>query len=101
MTTFVAGLTPSGLVEPFVIDGAINGDAFAADAERVLVPELSPKAVVVIDNLGSHRSARVRPLIVSSCTELRFLSPCNQTSNPSKCVRQAEGAPAQGRRANR
>ncbi len=47
-TTFVAGLTLSGLIAPFVIDGAINGEAFETYVVKVFVSELRPGAVVVV-----------------------------------------------------
>ena len=54
-TTFVAGLRPTGLVAPFVLDGPINRDAFEVYVDKVLVPELNQGDVVVMDNLSSHR----------------------------------------------
>ncbi len=39
-TTFVAGLRLSGMVAPMVLDGPINGQAFQAYVDQVLVPEL-------------------------------------------------------------
>ena len=74
-TTFVAGLTLSGMIAPFVVDGAINGEAFEAYVEELLVPELVPGAFVVMDNLRSHKSARVRELIEAAGAELIFLPP--------------------------
>ena len=59
-TTFVAGLRLTGLVAPFVLDGPINRDAFEVYAEKVLVPELSPGDVVVMDNLSSHKGPNAR-----------------------------------------
>jgi hypothetical protein len=41
-TTFVAGLRLTGMVAPMVLDGPINGDAFQAYVDQVLVPELGP-----------------------------------------------------------
>jgi transposase len=81
-TTFVAGLALSGMIAPFVIDGAINGDAFEAYVERVLVPELTPGAIVVLDNLGSHKGARIRALIEAAGAELLFLPPYSPDFNP-------------------
>jgi len=37
-TTFVAGLRSTGMVAPMVLDGPINGAAFQAYVEQVLVP---------------------------------------------------------------
>ncbi len=41
-----------GSVAPWVIKGAMDGPAFAAYVEKVLVPELSPGSVVILDNLA-------------------------------------------------
>src|SRR4051794_2245396 len=62
-TTFVAGLRTSGLVAPLVLDGPINRAAFEAYVEKVLVPALRPGDVVILDNLSSHKGARVRALV--------------------------------------
>ena len=39
-TTFVGALTLRGSIAPFVLDGAINRDAFETYVAKVLVPEL-------------------------------------------------------------
>ena len=54
-TTFVAGLRLDGIAAPMVLDGPINRDAFQAYVDQVLVPELKPGDVVVMDNLSSHK----------------------------------------------
>jgi hypothetical protein len=54
-TTFVAGLRASGLVAPFVLDGPINRNASETYVARVLVPDLRPGDVVVMDNLPATR----------------------------------------------
>ena len=64
-TTLVAGLRMSGMIAPMVLDGPINGDWFEAYVTRVLVPELRPGDVVIMDNLGSHKSQAVRRAIRS------------------------------------
>ena len=40
--TIIAGLRADGMIAPWVIKGAMDGPAFAAYVEKVLVPELSP-----------------------------------------------------------
>ena len=57
--TFVAGLRLSGVIAPFVLDGPINRSAFETYVVQVLVPELRPGDVVILDNLSSHKGARV------------------------------------------
>ncbi len=55
ITTFVAGLRASGLIAPMVLDGPMTGEVFRAYVEQVLIPELSPGDVVVLDNLAAHK----------------------------------------------
>ena len=62
-TTFVAGLRLTGMVAPMVLDGPINGHAFQAYVDQVLVPELRPGDIVIMDNLGSHKGRAVRAAI--------------------------------------
>lgn len=59
-TTLVARLRMTGMVAPMVLDGPINGDWFEAYVTQVLVTELRPSDVVVMDNLSSHKWASVR-----------------------------------------
>ncbi len=62
-TTLVAGLRMTGMVAPMVLDGPINGDWFEAYVTQVLIPELRPGDVVIMDNLSSHKRASVRERI--------------------------------------
>ncbi|HMR37495.1 MAG TPA: transposase, partial [Paracoccus sp. (in: a-proteobacteria)] len=55
--TFIAGLTADAMIAPWVIKGAMDGPAFAAYVEKVLVPELAPGTVVILDNLATHKNA--------------------------------------------
>ena len=81
-TTFVAGLTTRGLVTPWVLDGAINQDAFETYVAQVLVPELRPGDIVVMDNLSSHKGPRVREMIEAAGASLLYLPPYSPDLNP-------------------
>jgi transposase len=81
-TTFVAGLRTTGMTAPMVLDGPINGEAFQAYVDQVLVPELRPGDVVVMDNLGSHKGAGVRPAIEAAGASLLYLPPYSPDFNP-------------------
>ena len=81
-TTFIAGLRLTGLVAPFVLDGPINRDAFGVYVEKVLVPELRPGDVVVMDNLSSHKGPSVRALIETAEATLLYLPPYSPDFNP-------------------
>ena len=58
--TFVGALRCDRLTAPCVFDGPINGVCFRAYVEQLLVPTLAPGDIVVMDNLGSHKSNAVR-----------------------------------------
>ena len=81
-STFVAGLRVDGIAAPFVLDGPINRDAFQAYVDRVLVPELRPGDVVVMDNLSSHKGPAVRAAIERAGATLRYLPPYSPDFNP-------------------
>ncbi len=43
---FIAGPSAEAMIAPWVIKGAMDGEAFAAYVEKVLVPELTPGTVI-------------------------------------------------------
>lgn len=85
-TTLIAALGIDGMLCSTVVDGAVNGDVFEAFVEQVLVPELRPGDVVVMDNLSSHKRARTRALIESAGAALEFLPPYSPDLNPIELV---------------
>ena len=71
-TTFTGALRLSGMTAPMVLDGPMNGAAFLAYVEQMLVPTLKPGDIVIMDNLPAHKSAAVRAAIEAAGAELRF-----------------------------
>jgi transposase len=65
-----------------VLDGPINGESFKAYVEQMLVPTLAPGDIVVMDNLGSHKSKSVRDAIRGAGAKLFFLPPYSPDLNP-------------------
>ena len=84
--TFLAALRAGALTEPCVINGPINGTVFRAYVEQFLVPSLRPGDIVVLDNLGSHRSQAVRNAIIAAGAKLAFLPPYSPDLNPLEQV---------------
>jgi len=80
--TVIAGLRHDGIVAPCVLDGPINGASFTAWVEQFLIPELEPGAIVVIDNLGSHKGRKVRQMLRKAGIKLFFLPPYSPDLNP-------------------
>jgi transposase len=81
-TTFVAALRAGGMAAPLALEGALSGAAFVAYVEQVLVPELRPGDVVVMDNLGSHKVAGVRRAIEGAGCRLLYLPAYSPDLNP-------------------
>ena len=84
--TFLAALRHDRIDAPFVFDGPINGNSFKAYVTEVLVPALEPGDVVVLDNLGSHKSKAVRNVIRAVGAHLLFLPPYSPDLNPIEQV---------------
>lgn len=84
--TFIAALRSDQITAPCVFDGPINGESFRAYVEQVLVPTLRPGDVVIMDNLGSHKSRAVRDAIRSVGAHLLFLPPYSPDLNPIEQV---------------
>jgi transposase len=85
-TTLIGALGLSGLCCSMVVDGAINAAVFEAFVAQVLVPQLKPGDVVVLDNLSSHKTARTRQLIEQAGAQLQFLPPYSPDLNPIEMV---------------
>ena len=98
-TTFVAGLRLGGLDAPMVLDGPMNREAFLAYVAQVLAPTLRSGDIVVMDNLGCHKSAAVRDAIEATGAELRFLPALLARLQPDReRLRKAQSAPPESRR---
>jgi putative transposase len=84
--TFLAALRINALTEPCVVDGPINGVIFKAYIEQFLVPTLHSGDIVILDNLGSHRSGAIRSAIRGAGAKLAFLPPYSPDLNPIEQV---------------
>lgn len=80
--TFLTALRVDALTEACVVDGPINGMIFRVYIEPFLVPTLRPGDIVVLDNLGSHRSRAVRIAILDVGAKLAFMPPYSPDLNP-------------------
>lgn len=54
--TFIAGLRCDRLTAPWIVDGAMNANAFDAYVRTQLAPTLGRGDVVLLDNLNVHKS---------------------------------------------
>ena len=81
-TTFTAGLRQDGIIAPLVLDGAMNGAAFASWIEQFLAPLLKPGDIVIMDNLSAHKCLDVANAIEAAKAELLYLPPYSPDLNP-------------------
>jgi transposase len=81
-TTLVAALDVTGIRCSMQIEGAIGADSFGSFVEQVLAPTLTQGDIVVMDNLSSHKGARVRRLIEARGATLVYLPPYSPDFNP-------------------
>jgi transposase len=84
--TMMAALAMSGVSAEWVIDGALDGDAFEIYVKQVLGPTLVAGDIVVMDNLSVHKMGWVKEAIEACGAVLVYLPPYSPDCNPiEKC----------------
>ena len=81
-----------GMGPCLAVEGTTTATVFEAYVEQVLAPSLSVGQIVVLDNLGAHKSERARELIegqgcqlLSTCQRIRqTLIPLRKLSRRSR-----------------
>jgi transposase len=81
-TTLLSSMTTEGMGPSLAIEGATTARIFETYVERVLVPTLKPKQIVIMDNLGAHRPKRIRQLIEQQGCDLVYLPAYSPDYNP-------------------
>ena len=81
-TTFVGALRLRNMTALMMLDGPMNGPAFLAHVEQVLVPTLAAGETVIMDNLPAHKVAGVRTAIEATGARLRLLPSYSPDLNP-------------------
>lgn len=80
--TFVAALRSDRIVAPCVFDGPINGQSFRAWVDQQLLDTIGPGDIVVMDNLGSHKSIEIGRAIRARGARLWYLPAYSPDLNP-------------------
>ena len=81
-TTLVMCLALTGVVAPYVIDGAMNGELFLFYVQQILAPCLSKGDILVLDNVPFHKVAGVREAVEARGARLLYLPPYSPDLNP-------------------
>ena len=63
-------------------NGPIDGESFRLYIDKVLIPTLHPGDIVIMDNLGSHRSSAIRRGLKAAGAKLFFLPKYSPDLNP-------------------
>jgi transposase len=82
-TTLIASMTlEGGMGEAMALEGATDAAVFEAYVERFLAPSLPEGRIVLLDNLGAHKTRRVRELAEARGAEVWFLPAYSPDLNP-------------------
>jgi transposase len=81
-TTMIAAIGRNGPQAPWVLEGPMDGLAFAAWAQHELVPTLKPSDIVVMDNLSVHKNTAARNAIKATGAQIWDLPPYSPDLNP-------------------
>lgn len=80
--TMIAGISLEGTIAPRVLRGGLGGDDFLYWVKTHLVTHLWKGAIVVMDNLRSHKVAGVKEAIEAVGARVLYLPPYSPDLNP-------------------
>lgn len=78
----IAALNEKKVMAPFTFYGSCDTTVFNLWVQKVLVPELKPGQVVILDNATFHKSNQTEKLIKKAECQLIFLPPYSPDLNP-------------------
>jgi transposase len=81
-TTMISSIRLDGTTACMTIAGATDTQVFRAYVGEVLCPTLRRGDIVVMDNLGAHKSPATQELIKAAGAEVRFLPAYSPDFNP-------------------
>jgi len=81
-TTILSSIRLDGSTAAMVIEGATDTSVFRAYVQRVLIPSLRPRDIVVMDNLAPHKHPEIAQMLENSGTQVWYLPPYSPDFNP-------------------
>ena len=81
-TTVLSSLRTDAQTECMIYEGGTSRAVFETYVEKVLCPSLRPGDIVVMDNLSSHKSARITKMITGCGATLKYLPVYSPDLNP-------------------
>lgn len=80
--SFISALYEGKFLAPMCFQGTCNTELFNVWLKQVLIPELKPEKVLILDNASFHRSEESRKIIESAGCKILFLPPYSPDLNP-------------------
>lgn len=80
--SIISALHKKALIAPFVFEGYCDSKLFAAYVEKILIPELPPGHIVIMDNASFHKNKQIQLMIERAGCELFYLPPYSPDFNP-------------------
>ena len=81
-STLVHAVGLDGTRAAMVLDGPLNSTCFTGFCEQFLAPALQPGDLVVLDNLGSHKSPAAVAAVEKVGARMIYLPPYSPDLNP-------------------
>ena len=81
-TTLLASMSLKGMGPCLAVKGTTTAIVFDAYVEQVLAPSLRRGQIVVLDNLGAHKSERAREVVEEQGCHLLYLPAYSPDFNP-------------------
>ena len=78
----IGAITSSKVLAVMTMNGSMDATAFEMYISQFLVPQLWPGAVVIMDNLTSHKVNSIAPLIEAAGARVLYMSPYSPEFNP-------------------
>lgn len=80
--TLTVSLRITGPIAPWVVPGGTNGNVFTTYLVTQLAPLVRPRDVVLVDDLGAHRTTAARAALQAKGALLKLLPPYSPDLNP-------------------
>lgn len=80
--TLVAAISLTGVLAAMYCTCTFNGDGFEAFVEDILIPELRPGQILILDNVGFHKLASVKQALEAVGVKVVFLPQYSPELNP-------------------
>jgi transposase len=81
-TSLIAAQYGKALLAPMLLTGTVNTAVFNGWVEQMLLPELPPQSVVIMDNAAFHKHPTTRKLLENAGHTLLYLPPYSPDLNP-------------------